>query len=587
VSNNPVFAADNSGDSEMQVIIDSYVEENQATTAAMSVSVFDNSQVLFEYAYGYINIEEQIENDLDAVFEWGSAAKLFVYVSVLQLAEQGLLDLDTDIRTIIPEGFLTKLSYDTPITMIHLMNHTAGFQEQFVELFIPIGSNVRSLEESLRLLQPAQIFFPGTYSGYSNFGTTLAAYIVELVTGMPFHEYVKENIFTPLDMTNTALTPGLMDNPGVRERREKVQCYTSNLIPLGNQFLMVQWYPAGMATGTISDFRKFAQGLLVNEDGLIPLFQYPETKTRLHQATLYFSDGVTGRNYHGFLSEAWLEGHVIGHGGNTAGMSAQLAIDIENNRGAVIMTNQPGESIYCRQMLGEIFGRRDLTRFDNSENAGTIQGVFRSTRSFERGIFKIAGITAVMIVLEPEDGEETALEEVAPGVFFIYEPSFLLFATANEEGRVDSLSMIFNSFVRSSWSGVIFELAIIVLFVVAGFYSLIGLIKILLKKLRKKEQALTQVRGGIQIGALLAIINLIVMLLATIFMAINRVAVIVHGVIFIISAIIILLSFARLYPQIKESELVRKQKRQIIYTVIMGCFVILNLLYWQLWMFWV
>ena len=588
VSSNLTLAANHMEESELQTIIDQYVAEHQDTTAAMSVSVFDNSQVLFEHSYGYINLANPTENNPDAVFEWGSAGKLLVYVSVLQLAEQGLLDLEADIGTILPEGFLTKLSYDDSITMIHLLNHTAGFQETAVELFTSMETAPRPLEESLRLLQPPQIFRPGAYSGYSNFGTTLAAYIVELVSQQPFHEYVHANIFSPLGMTQTALAPDLMDNPWVREQRALTYCYSSSLNPLGNLSLMIQWYPAGMATGTISDFRRFGQGLLVDEEGLIPLFQYLETVTQFHQATLYFSDGVTGRNYHGFLSEPWLEGHVIGHGGNTAGMSAQLAIDIQNNWGVVIMTNQAGETVYCRRMLGEIFGRRDLTQFDNSANAGTVSGLYRSTRTFQRGIFRLGGLMGVLPIIGEELSEDNPIVEVAPGVYFMTEHALLIFATAGEEGRVESLSMIFMSFVRSSWSGLIFELVILVLFLTAALYGLVGLIKILVKKLRKKEQVLTKVRAGVHAGSLLSLINAILMILiAIVTMGISRVAVIVHGVLFILLALLILISIGASLFQIRELELVKKQKRQMVYTTIMGSFVILNLLYWQLWMFWI
>ena len=582
-------AAEDAENSEIQHIINQVVEENQPTTAAMSVSVFDNNQVLFEQSYGYINLSNQTENSPNAVFEWGSAGKLLVYVSVLQLSEQGLLDLEADIRTLLPEGFLTKLTYDDPITMIHLLNHTAGFQETAMELFTSMESPARPLEESLRLLQPPQIFRPGTYSGYSNFGTTLAAYIVERISEKPFHEVVHANIFSPLEMTQTALAPDLMDNPWVREQRALTYCYSSSLDPLGNLSLMIQWYPAGMATGTISDFRKFGQGLLVDEEGLIPLFQYPETVSKFHQATLYFSDGVTGRNYHGFLSEPWLEGHVIGHGGNTAGMSAQLVIDIENNWGAVIMTNQAGEVVYCRQMLGEIFGRRDLTQFDNSANVGTVSGLYRSTRTFQRGIFRLGGLMGVMPIIGEEINEGAPIVEVAPGVYFMGEHAFLIFATANEEGRVESLSMIFMSFVRSSWAGFIFELIILVFFIIAGFYGLIGLIKILVKKLRKKEQVLVKIRAVVHVASLLALVNTVLMLLiATITMGISRATVMIHGILFILFALMILFSIATSFFQIKKGmELTKKQKRQLIYTLSMGCFVMLNLLYWQFWMFWV
>ncbi len=128
--------------SELEAQIDALVEENQATTAAMSAAVFDRDSVLLEKAYGYTNIENGLQNTEEAVFEWGSCTKLLTWTCVMQLAEQGKLDLNADIRTYLPEGFFNKLNYDTPITMLHLMNHSAGWQETFSDLFLEHAEDV-------------------------------------------------------------------------------------------------------------------------------------------------------------------------------------------------------------------------------------------------------------------------------------------------------------------------------------------------------------------------------------------------------------------------------------------------------------
>lgn len=120
--NNTVFAET----PDLHEIIENFAARNQDTTAAVSIGVFTSHDVLFEQNLGYIDIAGRVVNDSNAVFE-RAVSKLLVSVSAMQLAEQGLLDLDADIRDILPYGFLTKLSYDDPITMLHLLNHTAGF----------------------------------------------------------------------------------------------------------------------------------------------------------------------------------------------------------------------------------------------------------------------------------------------------------------------------------------------------------------------------------------------------------------------------------------------------------------------------
>ena len=101
---------------QLEEEIDAYVEGHRDTTAGMAVTVFDGTDELLKKYYGYIDVERQIAAAPDSVFEWGSMSKLLVWVSVMQLYEQGKLDLECDIRRYHPEGFLTNLSYDDPVT---------------------------------------------------------------------------------------------------------------------------------------------------------------------------------------------------------------------------------------------------------------------------------------------------------------------------------------------------------------------------------------------------------------------------------------------------------------------------------------
>lgn len=106
------------------------------STAGANVLIVNDGEVFLNESYGYANIEKQRKVTSDTVFEWGSITKLLVWTSVMQLVEQGKLDLNEDIRTYLPDGFLTKLQFDTPITMLHLMHHSAGWEERYVDLFL-------------------------------------------------------------------------------------------------------------------------------------------------------------------------------------------------------------------------------------------------------------------------------------------------------------------------------------------------------------------------------------------------------------------------------------------------------------------
>lgn len=93
------------------------------TTAGASVLMVKDGEIILNTSYGYADVENKVKITPETVFEWGSVTKLLVWTSVMQLVEQGKLDLEEDIRAYLPDGFFTKLHYDKPITMLNLMHH--------------------------------------------------------------------------------------------------------------------------------------------------------------------------------------------------------------------------------------------------------------------------------------------------------------------------------------------------------------------------------------------------------------------------------------------------------------------------------
>ena len=111
---------------EIEKAVENAAKDKNCVSAA--VAVFSGDDIYTKY-YGNADAENDIVTDENTVYEWGSVSKTMVWVSAMQLYEQGKLDLNEDVRKYLPEGFLKKLKYDTPITMIDLMNHKGGWQE--------------------------------------------------------------------------------------------------------------------------------------------------------------------------------------------------------------------------------------------------------------------------------------------------------------------------------------------------------------------------------------------------------------------------------------------------------------------------
>ena len=125
--------------------IENFHKEHEKTSAGLAAAVFDkDGQTIYQKNFGYMDKEKKLAVDDSSVFEWGSATKLTVWLSVMQLWEEGKIDLKTDIKEYLPKDFLKHLKYDKPITMLDLMNHQAGFDET------PLSTGAgKSLEELL------------------------------------------------------------------------------------------------------------------------------------------------------------------------------------------------------------------------------------------------------------------------------------------------------------------------------------------------------------------------------------------------------------------------------------------------------
>ena len=355
--------------------IEEYYKENEATSAAMETAVFDKDTTIYRGNFGYMDKEKGLKADEETVFEWGSITKLTVWVSAMQLWEECRLDLEADIRTYLPKDFLKNLTYDKAITMLDLMNHQAGFDNKNL-----YQRGNKDLGQTLQLYPPRQIFEPGTVTAYSNYSTGLAAYVVERISGQSFADYAHQHIFQPLGMDRTAMLPDLSDNAYVQAKRREIKSYYGNGELQGEAPFALDLYPAGKATGTLSDLQKFAQALLGREK----LFKRPETWTSLYTASLTYPGTDETEVAHGFWSYAIENVGNRAHQGGTPGFSSLLSLDLKSGTGLVIMVNQSSDSHYTNGLLQEmVFGsykKANQSTFDKLE-----PGFYRMALSYHHG----------------------------------------------------------------------------------------------------------------------------------------------------------------------------------------------------------
>ena len=225
--------------------------------AGASVLVMKDGNVLLQKGYGYADVKSKKPVDpASTIFRLASISKLFTWVSVMQLEEQGKLNLDTDVNQYL--DFPIRPAFNKPVTLRNLMTHTGGFEETGNDIIITDPKQAVSLRDYLIANQPMRIYPPGQIPAYSNYGVGLASYIVQRTSGEPFEQYVQEHIFGPLGMTHSSfyqpLQKSLADLPS--------SGYRSNTTKPAVGFEIFNPVGAGGISSTAADMGRFGEALL-------------------------------------------------------------------------------------------------------------------------------------------------------------------------------------------------------------------------------------------------------------------------------------------------------------------------------------
>ncbi len=313
------------------------MEQNHIPNAV--VAVVQDGRIIYKKGFGRADIEQDIPVDPDTtLFRIGSTSKLITWTAVMQMVEAGRLDLNTDINRYLDFEIPTRLekplqnSGPAPITMTHLMTHTPGFEDHSDMLFRLSGDDLLPLDEYIKNHQPARIFPAGEVAAYSNYGTALAGYIVERVSGQPFSDYVEENIFAPLQMNNSTFQQPPVLNPTARLAKP-YRFVNGAFMEAGFEYIMLE--PAGSMSSTASDMAHFMLAHLsegVYDGGRI---LQPETVQVMHQPHFTYDPALGGMTL-GFMEGIFNDRQVLFHGGSTMLYNTGLYLVPEANTGIFI-----------------------------------------------------------------------------------------------------------------------------------------------------------------------------------------------------------------------------------------------------------
>jgi CubicO group peptidase (beta-lactamase class C family) len=425
--------------------------------AGAAVSVVKDGELFFAKGYGYADLENGIPVDPKQTgFRLGSVTKLFTWTAVMQLVEQGKLDLDTDINTYL--DFRIPDTYPQPITLKHLLTHTAGFEDRFFELLASDVDNLVPVREWLVSHMPARVRPPGDVAAYSNYGTSLAGYIVARVSGAPYDQYLQEHILDPLGMMHTTAQSPIP--PDLRAQASVGYTYVDGAFQAFPDYLgQLSMVPAGGMQASATDMARFMIAHL--QDGHYSDANIAEarilqeiTAQQMH-SPLYTPDPRILGNAYGFFDFSDNSQRTIGHSGESHPFNTLLLLLPDQNLGVFVSYNSEGGGDLTNQHLG--FQRAFFDHYypapvvnpiqppaDFAERAARFTGSYRITRGSYTTLEKVTGLFSTVEISDSGDDAlrfttpwgEWRLVEVEPRYFRQEGGQFGIVFRADDQGRI-------------------------------------------------------------------------------------------------------------------------------------------------------
>lgn len=421
------------------------------------VAVVKKGEVIFAKGYGLADVEKHKPVDAErTMFRPGSVSKLFTWTAVMQLVEQGKLDLDKDVNEYL--DFKIPARADGPITLRNIMTHTPGFEEQIKALIIDDPKRLIPLKAYAEGSTPVRIFKAGSTPAYSNYATALAGYIVERTSGQPFDDYIEAHIFKPLDMTHATFRQPL---PAAFEADMSKGYAMASEPPKPYEIVLAA--PAGSLAASGVDMAHFMIAHLENGEYHGAKILAPETIKTMHETPTDIIPPLN-RMMLGFYEQNYNGHRIISHGGDTVYMHSYLHLLLDDHVGLFMSFNSQGKegasgairSAVFDDFLGRYFpaplDARTVDAKIAAEHAKLMVGTYESSRRAETSFLSIIGFLGPLKVSIDKDGLLTTNDfnsrggaprkyrEIAPFVWRDVDSGWRMAAKVTD-GKVQRLSI--------------------------------------------------------------------------------------------------------------------------------------------------
>jgi len=399
--------------SDVDAWLDGYMPYALATgdIAGAVVAVVKDGEIVTERGFGYADVASKKPVDPKlTLFRPGSVSKLFTWTAVMQLVEQGKLDLDTDVNKYLPADFQVPPRDGKPVTLRNIMTHTAGYEEQ-IKNIITENPETADYVTLLKHWMPNRVFDAGTTPAYSNYATSLAGYIVERVSGEPFFDYLDKHVFAPLDMKHSTFR-----QPLPKELEPLMSTGYAQASQPAKKFEMVGPAPAGSLSSPGEEMAHFMIAHLQNGEYKGNRILKEETAKLMHDSPLTLLPPLN-RMELGFFETNINGREVIAHLGDTDYFHTSLHLFLKENTGFYVSFNSAGKEGAAHHVRLAMFsdfadrylpGPRIETRVDEAtakQHAEMMAGNWIGSRGAVSTFFSVIGLIGQVKVTVGEKGE--------------------------------------------------------------------------------------------------------------------------------------------------------------------------------------
>ena len=409
------------------------------------LTVVHDGEVILLEGYGHADVETATPVDPHTtVFHTGSVAKVVTTTGVVQLADAGVVDVDTDVTEYVDVELTGR--DDGPITLRHLATHTAGFDYVNDGVLTSDPASVPTVETIVQSELPQRVRAPGTVSTYDNHGWTLMGYVLEQQSGRSYADYTQQELFTPLGMHHSSSSELLSADLNAALA---TGYHVENGEPVVADPAYVRLAPAGSFATTGADMGQFLQ--LNLEDGCVDgaCLLTAESVDELHTTQFRGHPAVTGMAF-GYEEYDRNGQRVLGKGGDTGVFSADLWLLPDHDLGVFMAFNAPGGAYVRHEVytafMNEFFpveatATGAVAGFD--DRVADMVGEYRLSRVSETDHTRFLGLIEVVSVRAVDDGvvslsiggQTVEYAEVEPYVFVSPDDGSRLAFVSHDDGE--------------------------------------------------------------------------------------------------------------------------------------------------------